>query len=230
MNLLCQFENVTKRYADTLAVDNASGKIHEGAAIALLGPNGGGKSTLLGLIGGLYRPASGRVDFPSGKPSMHVVSHHSQLYSRLSVKENLRYFAALYNLKEQNTLMKAAQATGIAPHLHKRAEELSRGLLQRAVLAILLMHDPEFLLLDEAFTGLDTEGQSLLEKIIKRKLPGFENLKYKVLMITDHDFARALHFSNEVMLIAQGKILTHQKAKSMSAQKINHLLFGAKRE
>lgn len=228
MNILCHFQNVTKRYADTLAVDNVSGKIYEGSSVALLGPNGGGKSTLLGLIGGIYRPASGTVDFPSGRPSIHIVSHHSQLYSRLSVHENLRYFAALYQIKDQNTIAKAAQATGIARHMHKRAEELSRGLLQRAILAILLMHDPEFLLLDEAFTGLDTEGQWLLEKILRRKLPGFENLRYKVLMITDHDFERALQFSNEVMLIAQGKILTHQKAKNLSAQKINHLLFGGR--
>ncbi|WP_158769393.1 ribosome-associated ATPase/putative transporter RbbA [Paraglaciecola sp. L1A13] len=169
--LLASLKGITHRYDDTVAVDNVTLDIPTGMMIGLLGPDGVGKSTLLGLISGARKLQEGKLHVFGG--DMAVASHRNivgpriaylpqglgkNLYSDLSVEENLDFFAKLFGQKSRerkNRIAKLTKATGLGPFLHRPAGKLSGGMKQKLGLCCSLIHDPDLLILDEPTTGVD---------------------------------------------------------------------------
>lgn len=163
--------DVTHLYGKTLALDDVSVSIPAGKMVGLIGPDGVGKSTLLGLLSGARKLQTGSVSvldgsMASAKHRQHVCSRIAylpqglgkNLYQELSVQENLDFFGKLFGqsaAERKTRILRLATATGLDPFLDRPAEKLSGGMKQKLGLCCALIHDPDFLILDEPTTGVD---------------------------------------------------------------------------
>lgn len=172
LGLKIQFSEVEKRYGMRLALRGVSLEIAAGECVALVGHNGSGKSTLLKIAAQLTRPSRGKVAFRSGENSISLeevkskvgmVGHHTLLYEELTAEENLIFFAKLFGLADPaGKSRQALQPVGLAGRARDVVRTFSRGMRQRLSIARALLASPGLLLLDEAGTGLDPEGQQWL--------------------------------------------------------------------
>lgn len=168
---IARVQGVTHNYKKTLALDNITLDIPAGLMVGLLGPDGVGKSTLLGLISGARKLQQGKLEVLGG--DMALTNHRNSigpriaympqglgknLYSELSVKENLDFFGKLFGLshtERKTRIARLTQATGLYTFLSRPAGKLSGGMKQKLGLCCSLIHDPDLLILDEPTTGVD---------------------------------------------------------------------------
>jgi heme exporter protein A len=173
-----QFSEVEKRYGMRLALRGVSLIIGAGECVALVGHNGSGKTTLLKIAAQLTKPSRGQITFHAGenpisleevKNHVGMVGHHTLLYEELTAEENLIFFAKLFGLEDPvEKARQALQPVGLAVRATDVVRTFSRGMRQRLSIARALLASPGLLLLDEAGTGLDPEGQHLLGTTIRR--------------------------------------------------------------
>jgi len=176
--LSIQFSDVEKRYGMRLALRGVTLAIAAGECVALVGHNGSWKTTLLKIAAQLTHPSRGKIEFSAGKNPISLeevksrvgmVGHHTLLYEELTAEENLIFFAKLFGL--ENPVEKSRQAlqpVGLSGRATDLVRTFSRGMRQRLSIARALLASPGLLLLDEAGTGLDPEGQHWLGATIQR--------------------------------------------------------------
>ena len=175
--------NLSKSYKTKKAVNNISFKIDENEIVGLLGPNGCGKTTTIGMILGLLKPTSGQVlingkNIENNKISilhkMNFISPYIELPKKLTVKQNLIVYGKLYNIKNLNERINfLSEKLRLGDLLDKITGELSSGQKNRVSLAKALINDPTVLLLDEPTAALDPETadfiRTFLEKLREEK-------------------------------------------------------------
>lgn len=206
-----EVRGVTKFFGDLAALKEVSLDITCGESALLFGPNGAGKTTLLRMLVSLARPSSGEIlfdgrnierDGSSAKASIGFVSHATFLYGELTVRENLKFFGSLFDL---DNLEKRIDASLDMFDMRSRsnvfARDLSRGLQQRASLARAFLHDPDFVILDEPFTGLDSKSVKNLENLLLR-LPD----QGKALLFSNHDFDQGAALAGRLIALRAGRV------------------------
>jgi heme exporter protein A len=176
--LRIQFSEVEKRYGMRLALRGVTLAIAAGECVALVGHNGSGKTTLLKIAAQLTQPSRGEIAFYDGanpisfeevKSRVGMVGHHTLVYEELTAQENLVFFAKLFGLSDPaERARQALQPVGLAGRATDLVRTFSRGMRQRLSIARALLASPGLLLLDEAGTGLDPEGQHWLGITIQR--------------------------------------------------------------
>ena len=150
-----------------------------GEVTCLLGPNGAGKTTLLRALAGLASIQGGQISL-DGQPidykdqsvrrRIGLIMHQPFLYENLTGLENLRFYAELYQTNQSiDTLKTALERVGLSPTCEDPIRAFSRGMKQRLTLARALLHDPDILLMDEPYTGLDQQGCTLLNQILNEE-------------------------------------------------------------
>jgi len=162
-------EGLRHVFGPVTALDNVSFGLEPGQTLAIFGPNGAGKTTLLKVLAGLLRPQSGSVRIDGGRRAIGWIGHQSHLYDYLTVRENLLFWASLYGVPAAARESRAAavgERLGLADWLDQPVWSLSRGLTQRAAIARALIHEPQVLLLDEPFTGLDLAAAAELRALL----------------------------------------------------------------
>ena len=183
--------------------------IERGESVALLGPNGSGKTTLLRILSGLSRPSAGQVtiggwtlpnEAAAVRAHLGVMSHQPLLYGELTAEENLRFFARLYSANPKRITLLLDRVM-LGARAHDRVSDFSRGMQQRLSIARALIHDPEVLLLDEPYTGLDVAGSALLDSLI-----GELRATNRTILLITHDLDRALALSDQIVILNRGKI------------------------
>jgi heme exporter protein A len=204
-------ENVKKWFGRTSALQGVSLTVRTGDFMVFLGRNGAGKSTLLRVIARIVTPNSGTVqvcgvdilrDPQAGKERIGFVAHSSYLYRNLTASENLRFFARLYRLPDTETRIVAAlNWVGLKESAHRRVHGFSRGMQQRLSIARATLHDPDILLLDEPFSGLDLEASELLGEWLQR----FVARGRTVLMAT-HDLEQGVSGASRWAFVDRGRI------------------------
>jgi ABC-2 type transport system ATP-binding protein len=180
-------EHLTKRFGDRVAVDDVSFEVAAGEVFGFLGPNGAGKTTTVRMLGTLIAPTAGSA-VVAGLPLAHangveirqriaVMPEAPGLYLRLTVTENLEFFAGLYGIREPGRIPAALEAVGLQTRANDLCGNLSKGLRQRVGLARALLSDPEVLFLDEPTSGLDPvatrEVTGLIEGLRERGVTVF---------------------------------------------------------
>ena len=172
------FVGLTKRYGDVVALDDLSLEVPAGQLFGLLGPNGAGKSTAMRLVFGLLRPDRGQVIW-RGRPVTQrdrlrfgYLPEERGLYPKMRVRDQLVYFGRLHGLGAADAAAAAdhwLERLGVAEQSRDRAEAHSLGNQQREQLAAALVHDPELLVLDEPFSGLDPVAVDALSEVLAER-------------------------------------------------------------
>ena len=156
-------EELHHSFGSVRALDGVSFSVRPGQTLAIFGPNGAGKTTLLKVLAGLIRPQRGRAHVEGGRRAIGWIGHQAQLYDQLTVRENLRFWASLYDVHPSGELL---ARLGLEEHAHRPVRALSRGLVQRVAIGRALVHNPAVLLLDEPFTGLDRTAAETLGRLL----------------------------------------------------------------
>jgi ABC-2 type transport system ATP-binding protein len=207
--------SVTKRFEDTVAVDNVSMKVARGELFGLLGPNGAGKSTLTKMLSGMINPTSGTIkvggysikdDPMKVKESLGVVPQDIVLYDYMNARENLAFFGRLYGLsggKLRNRIEELLKFTQLDEKAVKRhISTYSGGMKRRVNIAAALLHEPQVMLLDEPTAGLDPKNKLALWEIIQTL-----HKEGKTIVLTTHMMDEAEGLCNQMAIMDKGKII-----------------------
>lgn len=217
-------ENLTKKYRDTLAVDNLSLTVKEGELFSLLGVNGAGKTTTIKMLSCLTSPTSGDATVLGNsitkksadvKASIGVSPQETAVAAGLSVKENLELICGIYSFSKEKTSEKIASLASMLSLegvMNKKAGKLSGGYARRLSIAMALISEPKVLFLDEPTLGLDVLARSELWDIIK-------SLKGKVTVIlTTHYMEEAEALSDRIAIMKDGKLIICDTPDAIKAE------------
>ena len=206
-----EVEHLSKRFGNTLALDDIAWTVERGAAVALFGPNGAGKTTLMRACATLVRPSGGTVrvfglDAAAAGGAVRrriaVLGHESWLYPDLSARENLRFYARLFGVADPQARIDALiDRLDLHGWSHRPVRALSRGLLQRCALARVLLHEPELLFLDEPFTGLDLEARDVLCDVLRDA-----HRRGSTLVMSTHDVGLGLALCARAVVLVRGRV------------------------
>jgi heme exporter protein A len=180
---------------------------------AIIGANGAGKTTLLKLICLLLKPVRGEVLLPglkeeSWRRKLGIVFPESFLYEDLTAYENLQFYQKLYGTKGDKRIIHMLKAVQLEAVKDKAVSTFSKGMKQRLSIARALIHDPEFLILDEPFDGLDLQSKQILEDLLlERKNKGISWL------LVSHDVEHAWSLCDEALLMDQGEIVAQERCQ-----------------
>ena len=211
---MLEVKSLIKRYGKLTAIDGVTFRVGQGETIGLLGPNGAGKTTTVSIIAGLMSPDSGEVliegrpvtsDTDPVKLKIGLVPQDMALYDKLSARDNLTFFAALYSLtgaKVKQAIGEALTLVGLSDRAQDKVETFSGGMKRRLNLAAALLHDPQILLLDEPTVGVDPQSRNAI----------FENLETlkkrgKTLVYTTHYMEEAERLCDRIVIIDHGKVI-----------------------
>ena len=209
-----EVKNLIKKFKSTLAVNNISFEIEKNKTLGLLGPNGCGKTTSIGMMLGLITPTSGNI-FINGislEPKnriellslMNFASPYIELPKKLTVKQNLEIYARLYGVKKiPDRIKEMAEDLNIKDFLNKKTGELSSGQKNRVSLAKSLINKPKLLFLDEPTASLDPDvGDFVREYLEKYK----ENNELTILLAS-HNMKEVERLCSSIVMMKQGQIV-----------------------
>jgi len=205
--------NLSKSYKSKQAVDNINFKINENEIVGLLGPNGCGKTTTIGMILGLLKPTSGQVlingiNIEKNKISllhkMNFISPYIELPKKLTVRQNLTVYGKLYSVKNPNNQIDyLAKKLRLSKLLDKITGELSSGQKNRVSLAKALINDPTVLLLDEPTASLDPETGDF----IRTFLENYKKEKKISVLLASHNMNEVKRLCSSVLMMKDGIII-----------------------
>lgn len=201
-------------------------EVTRGEQVALLGANGSGKTTLLRILAGLVAPDSGEVSVlgtavpggPELRRRLGMLGHETWLYSDLSGRENLSFYARLYGVEGEDRVAGALEAVGLAETADRAVRTYSRGMTQRLSLARAALHEPELLLLDEPYTGLDPNGAELLREMLET----LHGRGITVLLATN-DLERGLEGADRAVLLRGGRLAWHSDGRPPPAGEMKEI-------
>lgn len=212
---MLKVNNLTKKFKDTVVVDNISFQVNEGEIVGLLGENGAGKTTTLRMISTMLKITSGDVDvngFSAQKEPDKVRKEIGilfggdvGLYDRLTGRENIKYFADLFGmngLDSAKRINELAKDFGMNDYIDKRVGKFSRGMKQKVSIARSIVHSPSVMLLDEPSTGLDVRATRVIHQFIRKcKEEG------KTILFSSHSMSEVEKLCDRIVIIHKGKLI-----------------------
>ena len=205
-----QARGIVREYGPVTAVAGIDVSLERGDFLTVFGPNGAGKSSLLGLLSGALRPTRGdvfvngtRLDFGAveWRRNVGVLSHQGFLYAQLTARENLHFYGRLYGLEDLDRRIPERLAeVSLADRSNSLVAQLSHGMRQRLALARALLHDPDIVLLDEPYTGLDPSAAAVLRSVLTELKDGSRT----VVMVT-HNLAEGVALASRVAIQVRGR-------------------------
>jgi ABC-2 type transport system ATP-binding protein len=204
-------DSITKRFGDVVALDDASFSVEPGRIFGLLGANGAGKTTSMRIVLDILRPDAGTVTW-QGTPNTDLprrtwgyLPEERGLYPRMEVGEQLRFFASLYGVSDADARREIGEWLDrfrIPDYLGRRVEELSKGNQQKIQFLAAILHDPDVLIMDEPFTGLDPVNVRLLkEAFLEMKARG------KTLIFSTHQMETVEELCETIAIVDQGRVV-----------------------
>ncbi len=225
---MLEIDQLHKRYGDVVALDGCSFNIGKGQLLGFLGPNGSGKTTTMRSVFSLVRPDSGTVRWNGNAIDSETrlrfgyMPEQRGLYPRMKVAAQLTYFGRLHGMARAD----ATRATeewldrlGLSDRADSRLEQLSHGNQQRIQLAAALIHDPELLILDEPFSGLDPIGvEDMMAILLERAQQGAS------VVFSSHQLDLVEDLCEDVVIIAAGKVVLSGPIRELRARSSHRYL------
>ena len=208
---MLQITNLTKQFKKIKAVDNISLEVQKGDIYGFLGPNGAGKTTSIRMIMGIIKPDIGSIKLNGSdintinRKKLGYLPEDRGLYQKQNLSEILYYFGCLKGLDKKDSKNRAnlwLERFYLDDQKGRKIEELSKGNQQKIQFIIALLHDPQLIILDEPFTGLDPVNQILLKEVIKEKQD-----EGKTIIFSTHQMEQVERLCNNICLINKGHIL-----------------------
>ena len=221
-------KKLVKRFGLKTVLRGVDFDVQPGEFVALLGPNGAGKTTFLRILASLSRPSLGNVNIAGYqlpnqaaqvRARLGVVSHLPLLYGDLTADENLRFYARMYNSPNSELrITEVLEMVGLESRRRDLVRTFSRGMQQRLAIGRAVLHDPDVVLFDEPYTGLDQDASSMLDEVLKTVAA-----KGRTVVMTSHDLARAEDLATRFDILSRGVISDSASRKEL--KKTNLLAF-----
>lgn len=221
-------KKLVKRFGLKTVLRGLDFEVQPGEFVALLGPNGAGKTTFLRILASLSRPSLGNVtvaghqlphEAAAVRARLGVVSHLPLLYGDLTAEENLRFYARMYGIaNHQSRITEVLEMVGLEHRRRDLVRTFSRGMQQRLAIGRAVLHDPDVMLFDEPYTGLDQDASSMLDEVLKTVAA-----KGRTVVMTSHDLARAEDLATRFDILSRGVIAASTAREAL--QNTNLLAF-----
>ena len=213
MNTLVSVNNLSKNFSSFEAVKEISFSINESEILGLLGPNGCGKTTTIGMMLGLLKPTSGEVKINGLNveknrinllKKMNFISPYIELPKKLTVKENLMVYGKLYSVNNiNNRIDYLTETLRLSEFINKKTGELSSGQKNRVSLAKAVVNDPDILLLDEPTASLDPETGDFVRTFIEK----ISSEKKMSILLASHNMNEVKRLCKSILMMKDGKII-----------------------
>ena len=211
-------EGLVKAFGDRKALGGVSFELAAGSFLSIFGPNGAGKTTLLRILSTLSRPSAGKLSVlgidalenPGDlRARIGLISHKPMVYGDLSASENLEFFARLYGTPDKGRIRELLQLVELDHRRNDAARTFSRGMTQRLSIARALVNDPDLVLLDEPYSGLDPHAMQLFDELIERVRDG------RTFVMVSHDLDKGLSLCSHALVLARGKVVSFQRREEI---------------
>jgi ABC-2 type transport system ATP-binding protein len=231
MMLAVEVSHVFKSYADKVAVDDLSFTVGQGEIFGLIGPNGAGKTTTIRMMMDIIKPDSGEVNIlgkkldESTKNSLGYLPEERGLYKKQRVMDTIVYLASLKGMNPATAVQKAEPLLArmeMLSNRQKKIEELSKGMGQIIQFIVTIIHDPQLIILDEPFSGLDPVNTELIKQMLLdlRK-------QGKAIILSLHQMNQVEELSDRILMVDKGKaVLYGDLAEIKSQYRSNSVLLG----
>ncbi len=231
MTPIIELQNVRKTYRPdafkkaTVAVDNLSCTLNEGECIGLLGHNGAGKTTTIRMMLGLTKPDKGKVLFRDKKMNFKHLRHIGYMPEinvipgELNCEEVLKIRLGLMGMRLSSQIHAHLDRIGLGGAKQKKIKELSKGMARKLAWLQAIIHNPQVLILDEPFSGLDPYSRILMQNWLKQ-----ERQKKKAIVICTHELWSVEHLCDRLIFLKQGKTLANDQYKSLEEKPVYHIL------
>ena len=221
--LSIEITNLSKQFNNVQAVKDINFKINKGSIVGLLGPNGCGKTTTIGMMLGLIKPTAGTV-FINGQnienednktnilEKMNFISPYVEFPKKLTVEENLKVYGRMYGVNNlQDKILNLMKELNLLEFKKRKTGELSSGQKNRVSLAKALINDPEILLLDEPTASLDP----YVGDYIRTYIEDFASKKGRTILLASHNMNEVERLCHEVMMMKNGEIIDKGTCKNL---------------
>lgn len=221
-----EVSHITKTFGSVIAVDDLSFSVARGEIFGLLGPNGAGKTTAIRIILDIFKPDSGTVEILGGamdeakKERIGYMPEERGLYQDLPLDRCLTYLASLKGLSLSEADRRATeylQRFDLAQHRHKKIKELSKGMQQKAQIIATLLHQPEVVIIDEPFTGLDPVNTRMVKELLR-------DLRAQgvTIVMSTHQMHQVEELCDRILLIHRGQAMLYGDLKSIQQRYSGH--------
>jgi ABC-2 type transport system ATP-binding protein len=216
--------NLTKNYDGFPALDNVSFEFEDGEIFGIIGHNGAGKTTLLKIVSGLVTPTSGELvvngidvvkDPTALKEWLGYLPEESRLYETMTAENYLAFFGEIYGLSPQEIRIRTSQlfaALSLEPD-GKKIGEFSKGMKRKVAIARSLIHDPAFLVYDEATSGLDPMTSRFIADYLRRL-----KSEKKTIVLSAHNLYQVEAICDKVMILRRGQVVAFGSMKELREQ------------
>ena len=220
--MFVQIKNLSKKYNEYLAVDKINFSLERNKTVGLLGPNGCGKTTTIGMLLGLIKPSAGEIlvdgknletlDREQVLNVVNFASPYVELPKKLTVKENLEIYARLYGVKDlNNRISEIAQDLDLNNFINKKTGELSSGQKNRVSLAKSLINKPKILFLDEPTASLDPD----IGDFVREYIEDYKSKNEISILLASHNMREVERLCNEVIMMKAGEIVDRGTCASL---------------
>ena len=220
---MIEVRHLVKRFGPKTVLRNLDFQVKPGEFVALLGPNGAGKTTFIRILASLTRPSIGDVqvagfhlpaEAAAVRSRLGVVSHQPFLYGDLTAEENLRFYGRMYGVPNLASRIDAIlELVGLTARRRDLVRTFSRGMQQRLSIGRAVLHDPEVILFDEPYTGLDQDASDMLDKVLRQVAS-----RGRTVVMTSHDLLRAAGLASRFDVLSRGLIKASIPASELQAE------------
>lgn len=209
-NTAIRVENISKTYGDFRAVDQLSFEVYQGEIFAMLGPNGAGKSTTIRMILDILKPDTGNIAVLGGelnderKDRIGYLPEERGLYRNVKVLDMMTYLGSLKGMTNRDARTQATallERLGLADHAKSKVSELSKGMQQKVQFAVTIIHDPDLIIVDEAFSGLDPVNTLVMKDLIL-EMPK----RGKTVVMSTHQMYQVEEMAQRLLMINKGQM------------------------